>query len=206
MLSMKIMFRLLPATLGLAAPVAQGAVLSYTEVFRYLESGLTTYQSTDPFADSELSIAGLDSLAMQRLALGDSAIVLSSRIAGLTGRGTSFLKVTFSLDEPSAWSLTGSFGLLGSDGIACVSFQDMAHRETTIVNEIIFAPPLVSETRALQFGGVLAAGSYSLEAMIYGGGDNQMARASIDAVFTIPEPGASLLSVAALMLAARRRR
>ncbi len=203
---MKLTSRLLLAALCLAAPAAHGAVLSYTSAYRYVEGGSQTFQSIDPFGLFDESVAGLDSMATHRSSLGTTAILLASRITGQSERGAAFFKVDFVLDEAAAWSLTGSFELLGRDGIACVSLQDLAHRDTTIVNEIIFAPQLDLETRSLQFGGVLAAGSYSLEAMIYGGGDNQMARASIDAVFTIPEPGASLLSVVALMLAARRRR
>ena len=202
---MKSARRLLIAILCLTAPAACGAALSYTEGYRYLEAGLETFESTDPFGGLDRAVAGFDSLASQRSLPAATAIIVSSRISGTTERAAAFFKISFNLDAPSAWSLTGSFELLGSAGLACVSFQDLAHRDTLIVNEIIYAPPLISETRILQFGGVLPAGSYTLEAMIYGGGDNLFTRGGIDAVFRIPEPRVQGLLLIALPFGFRRR-
>lgn len=205
---MKLTSRLLLAALCLAAPAAHGAVLSYTSAYRYVEGGSQTFQSIDPFGLFDESVAGLDSLATHRSSLGTSAILLASRITGQSERGAAFFKVDFVLDEAVAWSLTGSFELLGSNGLACVSLINLADTDAPLVNEIIDAPSLASERRVLHFGGVLAAGSYTLDALVYGGGENQFARGGIDAVFTIPEPGASLLllvTVALLPGAGRRR-
>lgn len=202
---MKIARRLIFAALCLKAPAVRGATLGYTAPYRYLESGFATFEPADQFADLDMGVAGLDSMATQRSALGVAGIQVSSRITGFSERGASFFKITFFLNEPSAWSLTGSFELLGSTGFACVSIQDLAHQDTLIVNEVIYAPPLVAESRKLDFGGVLASGNYSLEAMIYGGGDSQSTRGGIDAVFSIPEPGAVQLLVIALLPRARRR-
>ena len=199
---------LLFATLCLAAPAAHGAVLSFTSAYRYVEGGDQTFQSTDPFSDLDVGVAGLDSTATHRSSLGAGVIRLSSRITGLTERGAAFFVVDFVLDDPAAWSLTGSFELLGSNGFACISLLNLANRDAPLVHELIDSPPLGAQTRVLHFGGVLPAGSYTLDALIYGGGNNQLARGGIDAVFTIPEPGAPLLLLAAVALlrgAGRRR-
>ena len=208
--AMEITFRLLIAALCLAAEAtaAHGAVLSYTSAYRYVEGGDRTFQTTDPFSDLDVGVVGLDSTATHRSSLGAGVIRLSSRITGLTERGAAFFVVDFILDEPAAWSLTGSFELLGSNGVACISLLNLANRDAPLVHELIDSPPLGAQSRALQFGGVLPAGSYTLDALIYGGGNNQPARGGIDAVFTIPEPGAPLLllfAVALLRGAGRRR-
>ena len=193
------------AALSITAPVAGGATLSYASAYRYIESGPVSFEPADPFADLDMGLAGLDSIATQRSALSSTGIVVSSRIAGSSERGAAFFKVNFSLNEPGQWSLTGSFELLGTTGLACVSILNLARPDLPLVNEIIYGPPPVSATRMLNFGGVLAAGNYTMEAMIYGGGDDQLTRGGIDAMFTIPEPAVSLLLIMILPCVARRR-
>ena len=66
------------------------------------------------------------------------------------------------------------------------------HLDVMLINEVIFAPPQVSESRPLHYTGTLEAGDYLLEAMIYGGGDNQVTRGNLDVAFSIPEPDSLL--------------
>ena len=190
----------------------RGASLSYVAAWRLLECGLGLVSPPGEFDEwnEGLAIAatGTDSggVASQRSVFREDSIHVVSRIAGDASRGTSFLQVTFSLDETTACSLTGTLSLLGSDGVSCVSLVDLAHQEWALINEIIIAPPGQSEVRPLSFALVLAPGTYMLEAMLYGGGDHAATSGGIDLVFSIPEPAALLPAAGAVLLFRRQRR
>ena len=198
------------------AGAAHGATLTCTAAFRQVESGETILRPSAPFADFDESIVSTvaepeqeprtDSSASQRSNFRPAMITVTSRISGDTARGASFFQVTFDLDEASAFLLTGSFNLTGSAGFACVSLLNLAQTATPLVHEVIYAPPFVSGSWELLFAGTLEAGRYTMEAMIYGGGDNQVTQGGIDVIFSIPEPGPAALLSAGLLLMMRRRR
>lgn len=204
------------AALGLAAAGTHAATLSFTSALRLIQSGSSVLTPSSEFADFDNRIDSIiddpdqslrgSSRASQQSAFRQHAITVVSSIAGDDGRGTSLFKVSFSLDETAAWRLAGTFSLLGGDGFACVSLADLAHLESLLVNQVIFAPPLVSEVRPLLFTGVLPPGNYELEAIIYGGGEDLATQGDINVTFSIPEPGRLLLIAGGIRLFSRRKR
>ena len=208
---------LLPALvlLTLSATPAGAAVLSYDFAYRILEVGGEVRGPPGEFLDWDETLTGLyedpgqgllqGGWGSQRSTLRTGGIAVLSTISGDALRVSSFCKIDFTLDAATTWSLTGGASLIGSDGFVCVSLTDLAHRDTPPVLVIISAPPAVSRTRTLDFGGVLAPGQYSLEAMIYGGGDHQTTTGNLAVVFTIPESHTLWMAAAAITLVGRRR-
>jgi hypothetical protein len=212
---MKKLLRLLTAALCTGAAGVQAASLSFSSAIRSVGGADALEKPATEFADFDASVTGIvfdpglgglreGCRASQQSVLGAQTITVLSEISGDSGTGVSLFHVSFRLDHAAAWSLAGTMSLLGTAGFACVSFQDLAHQDTLLINEIIFAPPRASESRPLFFSGVLEPGSYMLEAMVYGGGDNLPTLGELNVVFSIPEPGS--LTLMGIALVARRRR
>ncbi|HWB06243.1 MAG TPA: hypothetical protein VG796_24685 [Verrucomicrobiales bacterium] len=212
---MKMMLRMIPAIAGFAAMHAKGATLSYLSASRSLQGEESVAVPDTEFADFDASVVGIfldpntgprpGCRAAQRSTLGGEAITVASTISGDAARGVSLFHIVFHLDATAAYALSGSMHLLGTSGFACVSFRNVAQPDESIINEILFAPPQISEMRPLLFTGSLEAGDYLLEAMIYGGGDNRPTEGSLDVLFTIPEPRSALLAGTGLALWCRFR-
>ena len=208
---------LLPALvlLTLSATPAGAAVLSYDFAYRILEVGGEVRGPPGEFLDWDETLTGLyedpgqgllqGGWGSQRSTLRTGGIAVLSTFSGEALRVSSFCKIEFTLDAATTWSLTGRLSLIGSDGFVCVSLTDLANRDEPPVLAILFAPPAISRTRTLNFGGVLQPGQYSLEAMIYGGGDNLPTTGDLAVVFTIPEPGTVWMAAVVLGLVTRRR-
>ena len=208
---------LLPALvlLTLSAATARAAVLTYDLAYRFLEVGSEGRGPAGEFLDWDETMSGMfddpelglreGGWGRQQSTLGTGTVEVRSTLNGGALRVSSFCKIDFTLDAPAAWSLTGRLSLIGSNGFACVALVDFANRDAPPVNQIISAPPAVAESRTLNFSGVLPPGRYTLEAMIYGGGDQQTTTGELAVLFTIPEPDALWIAAAALCLMGRRR-
>ena len=201
--------------LTLSAATARAAVLTYDLAYRFLEVGSEGRGPAGEFLDWDETLTGLyedpgqglrqGGWGSQRSTLRPEGIAVLSTFSGGALRVSSFCKIDFTLDAPAAWSLTGRLSLIGSNGFVCVGLVDFANRDAPPVTQIISAPPAVAESRTLNFSGVLPPGRYSLEAMIYGGGDNLPTTGTLAVVFTIPEPRALWIVAAALSFMGRRR-
>jgi hypothetical protein len=195
------------------------AALLYTAAMRSVEDLPMTaaLSPVDPFADFEEGFAFLSSepneqgrllsRASQRSSLRPDALQVFSSVAGDLTTGRSILEVTFTLTEPSAYSLSGIIGLAGQDGFVCISLVDLAHHETPLIEAFLFGPLPVAITRPISYSGILPAGNYTLDAIVYAGGTGQVSSGRLEAIFSIPEPqlGLTLALVSALWLVRRQR-
>ena len=203
---------LISAVLLAAPSVASGASLSYLFTLRQVTCGEQALhadtQTDDWSAGLSIPAAGKDtgSSASQRSSPGRDSIHVVSSATGDAFRASSFFIVRFSLDEPAVVTLTGSLMFIGATGTSCISLVNLAHPEESVINEIIIAPPAASETRSLHMTRALEAGTYYLDAMVYGGGDGTPAVAGLEMVFSIPEPAGLLPAAGALTCLLRRRR
>ena len=90
-------------------------------------------------------------------------------------------------------------------GFACVSLVNLAHHETLLLNEIAGDPPGSQLERSWSAGGVLEAGNYTLDAIIYAGGTGPAHSGALAMQFSVPEPSACGLLLAAGLCGMRAR-
>ena len=213
-----IMMRLLQLFLGVQlATVFIGtaeAALLYTAGMRSVEDLPTTaaWAPVDPLGDFEEGFAFISSevgeqgrllsRASQRSYFRPDSLQVFSSVAGDLTTGRSLLEVTFTLTEPSPYSLSGIIGLAGQDGFVCLSLVDLAHHEAPLIEAFLSTPLPVEITRSLAYSGILPAGTYTLDAIVYAGGGGQVSSGRLEAIFAIPEPqwGISMVWAGALLL------
>ncbi len=195
------------------------AALLYTAAMRSVEDLPTTaaWSPADPFGDFEEQFAffssavgvqgRLASRASQRSYFRPDALQVFSSVAGDLTTGRSLLEVSFTLTAPSPYTLSGFIGLAGQDGFVCISLVDLAHHEAPLIEAFLFTPLPVEITRPISYSGILPAGNYTLDAIVYAGGDGQISSGRLEAIFSIPEPllGLTLALVGARLLTRRQR-
>ena len=172
---------------------ARAAVLLYSSTQRFVQTG-------DAIVEPPASFAALDMVtpgARQQSSFLPSFVSVLSHVSGAAMQGLSVMKVTFRLTEPSLWSANGSFSLLGESGFACVSLVNLAHHDTLLLNEIAGDPPARLLERSWSASGVLEAGNYTVDAIIYTGGTGAAHSGSLAMHFSIPEPSACGMLLAA---------
>ena len=181
-----------------------GAALSFTAAGRTIED-LPTTTTLSPlsefddfneafqlFATEPLMAGRLLSRASQQSMLRSDFISVTSSVGGQGVTGRSFLQVTFTLEEPTSYTLAGMIGLSGRDGFVCVSLVDLAHHDLPLIESYIAGRLPLTVERSLNYGGILPAGTFTLDAMIYAGGGTTPSSGNLNVLFAIPEPAGCL--------------